>query len=156
MPKRFPSLGNTLEDHGSSRMGTRWSRTGFSLILDRFWNPILKAFWAPGLEIPICSGLFPGHFLIDLKTEISTRGTPHARFRTESIAKKNCSNKLFLWILNMIDMLRGSGLTPPPHGEGPASPLWCGGGVPPPPCGVSGGGAPRPHVPPLFLEGRNL
>ena len=50
----FWHLRTTLEDHGSSRMGARWSGTGFSLISHWFWDLILKVVLTPGLEIPIC------------------------------------------------------------------------------------------------------
>ena len=41
----FWHLGTALKDHGSARMDTRWSRTGFSLILKWFWDLCIFVFW---------------------------------------------------------------------------------------------------------------
>ena len=37
--------GTTLEGHGSGRVDTRWSGTGFLLILEWFRDPCILAFW---------------------------------------------------------------------------------------------------------------
>ena len=62
-PGGHRDLGSTLEDHGSSRMGTRRSRTRFLLIVASFWNNTMRVFWGLRLETAISVLSSPGHFL---------------------------------------------------------------------------------------------
>ena len=101
-------LGSTLRSHfGTS--GPPWRTTGavgwtrggldFSLILGRFWDLVLKVFWAPRLQISL---FFRARFQITFsstsESNIRGLGLKTRGFCQELIAKIDFSQKSFLSI----------------------------------------------------------
>ena len=90
----FWHFGPALEDHGSSRMVARWSGTGFSSILECFWDIISRAFRTPRLEISIFVRVcFQVTFLSISESKFRCLGLQIQGFRMEGIAKIDFSQK---------------------------------------------------------------
>ena len=90
----FWHVGTTLEDHGNSRMDTRWSFTESCSIWTDFWTLFWKFFGHRGLKFQFVFGFVSRSLLIPLSdSKFQFLGLINLGSRQDSIAKNTFSHK---------------------------------------------------------------